>query len=390
MLAEDRRMHTGSFNKAGLKTPSDWDRRTVFMNTDSGVASGKADRLEESRRNREEDSKMRFNFDTIFANPKLQRGSSSVSPQTSHLKSVSSPFCSPPDRHLQSTNGFKQNLRDSRIDLMFDLETYDGPRVSIGKGQLINEYCVDHPDKKCKFYITNNMFTKDLGSVRLNRAFCSKCSVQIAMKGFTVEEVLRDDEFNRKRRIDSFLLMLNSIRHIETRRLQSVRSEANETPSFYAHQLQKTDAFFGRLIDLIKMKHRLVLDRLIQAREAAEEQSSSLTNLINLKLETVQAMRLDIESNLDKIITKIDSEPFNQIISNYEQNIAVLEGQIEQHATQVQEKVVTKGTSECDKTFQNMLGLIISVEKCPHNVLQGIEPLLDYGKTDELGASGRS
>ena len=269
---------------------------------------------------------MLMNFDQVFSSAKQNRGAMSVSPKSNNLKPGSSPFRSP-ESQSQSTRP-KSNLRDSRIDLLFDLENYKGARLSIRKNLLINEYCIDHPDKKSKFYITNGIFSKDIGEAKLNRGFCSKCSVQIAMKGFSLEEVLKDEEQDRKTKIDAFLRALTQTEQKDSGRVDNLRAVAAASDSHFERQAERAESVFQELVGLLEEKRSQVLQELKRDQGVTSEELAEVKRLLEIKLDTIQAMKNDIETNLEKIITKIDSDPFNQIMANYELTISNLEQQI--------------------------------------------------------------
>ena len=267
-----------------------------------------------------------MNFDQMFHTKKQNKETCSVSPKSQYFKSEYSPFRSP-ESQTQSTRS-KSNLRNSRIDLLYDLENYNGPKLSLDKDVAINEFCIDHPDKKSKFYITNGIFSKDFGDSKLNRGFCSKCSVQVAMKGFTLEEVIKEDEFDRKIRIDNFLEFLNTTEEKEVRRLQNIISAMNGTSSYLNNQIKRMEQAFAGVFKSLELKRKKVMGELKANQKHNKNCFAELSELINVKLKTIDAMKKDIDSNLDKIISRIDKEPFNQIITNYELNILNLESQI--------------------------------------------------------------
>lgn len=318
-----------------------------------------------------EEEPLKTDFDEMFKMSKA-RAVCSVSPKSSNLKSVSSPYCSPGGEtsvlHNQSTQS-KSNVRDSRIDLLFDLENYSGPTLAVSKDLVINEYCINHPEKKSKFYITNNIFSKEVSSSRMNRGFCSKCSVQIAMKGFNMQEVLSEDEFKRKDRIENFLEMLNGLKKSDLVRLNKAQNAADSLAKQYRQKQGVIEETFNQLIEFIRQKKQATLKRFSMMTEGVMAQMEELTSTVKLKLETVAAMKNDIESNLDKIITKIDIAPFNQIIMNYESNLASLDSQITEKALIQKVDLIAKPRIEVERKIYPLLEELFSYKKDSMNLL---------------------
>jgi hypothetical protein len=353
--------HKSIFGKGSFKGNGDGEKQNLFLRSEPEISI--ADKVMDCNRlGGSQDKQLALNFDQIFAATK-KKGNTSVSPKSSHLKSAASPYQSPGaegGNQAQSTRS-RSNLRDSRIDLLYDLENYTGPKIRVRPDILTNEFCIDHPDKKSKFYITNHIFAKDLGDGKMHRGFCSKCSVQIAMKGFTVEEVLCEEESERKIRIENFLKMLSEIKSNESARISRLKVLTAHTINTYDTDISNTVACFDELQVIIGRAAKLCKDKLIQSKESVLKQLAEVGTLLQTKLDTVKAMKTDIETNIEKIITKIDTQPFNQIIYNYENNLNVFEEDIKKKG-QIRISRL-KVVHQADKKFKDILTEIIKVEK---------------------------
>lgn len=327
----------------------------------------------QDKRQQVDSSELKTNIDQIF-NSNRTKGLQSVSPKSSHYKSLASPQYSPASNTRHQSTRSRSHLQESKIDLMFDLESYGGSRIAVNKDLTINEYCINHPDKRSKFYITNNIFAKDLDGGKLNRGFCSKCSVQIAMKGFSVEEVLKEEEFGRKERIEHFLQLLSNVQKTDLVKLNKAQNSQAFLVSHYRKQAGVVEQVFDSIMQTVAEKKQAMLHRVGLFKETSLAQVDSLCTNLKVKLDTVAAMKSDIESNLDKIITKIDTSPFNQIISNYETNLATLERQIIERSIISKVSISAGTSSELDIKLGNIMDDLLLLEKSKHAIFQ---PLID-------------
>jgi hypothetical protein len=329
---------------------------------------------------------LKTNIDQIFNSSKT-KGLQSVSPKSSHYKSMASPQYSPGSNNRNQSTRSRSHLQESKIDMLYDLETYTGPRVAVTKDLIINEYCINHPDKKSKFYITNNIFAKDVGNNSLNRGFCSKCSVQMAMKGFSVEEVLKEEEFCRKDRIERFLLLLSNVQKADFIKLNKAQNSQAMMVSHYRTQIDVVEQVFDSISEAILKKKQAMIHRIGLFKETSLAQVDSLCSNLKIKIDTVSAMKNDIESNLDKIITKIDTHPFNQIITNYEKNLTNLEDQINDRSHFSRVSVIAGPTNDIEGSLKILLDEALTLDKSQQTVFQQSQHLVS--KAEDRGVLGR-
>lgn len=331
-----------------------------------------------------ETMKLRSDLDQIF-NSSKSKGLQSVSPKSSHYKSVASPQYSPGEQSHNMASKSKSQMRESKIDLFFDFDSYTGPRVVVSKDVMINEYCIDHPDKKSKFYIKNNIFSKEDGDMKLYRGFCSKCSVQMAMKGFTVEEVMREDEFNRKARIEGFLQLLAKIQKNDLIKLNKVQNATALLNAYYKQQQDIVDNVFYEIGEILRQKKQIIVHSINLFKETSFAQLDSLSAAIKVKLDTINAMKSDIDSNLEKIITKIDTSPFNQILTNYEHNLDNLNKQITERSQIGKIEIKSKFKGEVEVSLKRLVEEAFVLQKIPIDISQKTH----LPKTEDYGMLGK-
>lgn len=183
------------------------------------------------------------------------------------------------------------------------------------------------------------------------------------MKGFNMQEVLSEDESKRKDRIECFLNMLNSLKKTDLIRLNKAQNTADNLAKHFNQKKELIEETFGHLIELVKQKKQATLQRYHLLNEGVMSQLEAITSTLRLKLETVAAMKSDIESNLDKIITKIDIGPFNQIIMNYENNLSNLEGQISENSFLQKVDIFTRPKAEVEKRLLPILEDLLTYKK---------------------------
>jgi hypothetical protein len=116
-------------------------------------------------------------------------------------------------------------------------------------------------------------------------------------------------------------------------------------------------------MELVRQRKQAALKRYVLLNEGVMGQIESVAATLRLKLETVAAMKGDIESNLDKIITKIDTAPFNQIILNYENNLTNLEAQVSDQISFQRVDVNLRPKQELERKIAAALDEVIAYKK---------------------------
>ena len=77
---------------------------------------------------------------------------------------------------------------DSKLPLTLDDSYYTGNYITLGTKSRVNVNCINHQDKKIKFYTDHPRIENKLIGL------CSKCAVKAAMQGIPVEEMLNNQQ----------------------------------------------------------------------------------------------------------------------------------------------------------------------------------------------------
>ena len=223
--------------------------------------------------------------------------------------------------------------------------SYKGPFTALNASK-INTFCLNHLDKKSKFFLKDEITTVKVGLQSSNvRGFCSKCAVKLVQSGFECLEIepedhtksivsqfhedepeqaveaLTKEENVRKERIENFVEKLNRQRENCTQTGDVIRDKIATLSEKHNKQMEEVNAHFSEIFRLVEgQREKFVnqVDKNFQKNKTSLEQ----------KLEAFEecqrdfgSIHVDIEENFTSIVKKIDLEPFNAILSKYEEKL---------------------------------------------------------------------
>ena len=126
------------------------------------------------------EEKTQFAFQSPVGNGKLN-----FDVQSYNLKSYTSKRDQNTDHLFQNQNIIQKNLFTENLNDKNEFE-FQGSKIVNGK-YFVNAFCLNHPDKKVKYFIPgNNFINRDFFTCK---AFCSKCAVNLMKEEGEIEEI---------------------------------------------------------------------------------------------------------------------------------------------------------------------------------------------------------
>ncbi len=264
-------------------------------------------------------NKKKINMKKAFRSPPLpkQLKNSRI------LKSYSSTgkLCFKDDFKPEMIIDIKKSIKTPKINTNL-YEKYTGKVTELEEGLFVNSNCLNHSNKKSKFY-TDKQLKYDSSNSRQKfyQAFCSKCAVQLVKNGVNCQEILNQEEKHRKILIEQLgeklCLEKNNclnFKEILSEKLKSLETfndeQLNMVNSFYMDLLQKLEEKRIKTIDLVKsnfLRNRKIIKSFIKKVNKDKNVFDSIYN--------------DIEENFDSIIKNIEMQPFQTIIQKYDKKL---------------------------------------------------------------------
>ena len=223
--------------------------------------------------------------------------------------------------------------------------SYKGPFSSLNSSK-INTFCLNHQDKKSKFFLKDEITTVKVGLQTSNiRGFCSKCAVKLVQSGFEcleiepedhsksavsqfheeepeqITEALSKEENVRKERIENFVEKLGRQRETCIQTGDVIRDKLTNLSQKRNKQVEEINSHFGEVFRLVE-EHRQMITH--QIEKNFEKNKTSLEDKLDAFGECqkdFESIHIDIEENFGSIVKKIDLEPFNAILSKYEEKL---------------------------------------------------------------------
>ncbi|CAK59947.1 unnamed protein product (macronuclear) [Paramecium tetraurelia] len=172
--------------------------------------------------------------------------------------------------------------------------------------------CLKHPNKKAKYYAQNDKRT----------FFCSKCALNLALKGHKIEESAGTElEFQRQMRINQFqelmkqtLLACNS-KIIDLNNLQISQKQLLED--------QKTNCikFFEQVIETAQQLKLTYIQKFQHDHSNLEQNILDCQQAVTNYEKQLQQFQIDIEKNHTNIVKKMEMKPFDDIMQRYEKRV---------------------------------------------------------------------
>jgi len=149
------------------------------------------------------------------------------------------------------------------------------------------------------------------------------------MQGSPVEELLDDEQQTRKAQIFDFLEIINKSSKKNEKRKKMVSEAKSVIKELKEQGLYNIKESVEECYRVVEENARKAAEQLIQYEDACEKGIREYEEALLAKDNDLDAIRSDIEKNMDKIVRNIERGPFNQILINYENKLEIHEARIQ-------------------------------------------------------------
>ncbi|EWS75214.1 hypothetical protein TTHERM_000086999 (macronuclear) [Tetrahymena thermophila SB210] len=214
------------------------------------------------------------------------------------------------------------NIRQKSLDFqMFHQNSpqvglsINSERLSFQNNTLQYGYCSKHPNRKAKYYVSEDS----------TNLFCSKCALGSALKGKKIEQVFASEEKFRKAETDTFMKNLKLTQNILN--LSDTENEKGKerVKEFYEIQLKKINEAFNHVESMLVEERNKIVQKIHQSMNESLKQIDDYKMKIKLfKFEASQQER-DISNHYDNIISQMENQPFTEILKNYNEKLSQIQ-----------------------------------------------------------------
>ncbi|CAK71453.1 unnamed protein product (macronuclear) [Paramecium tetraurelia] len=184
-----------------------------------------------------------------------------------------------------------------------------------------NNICAKHPNKKAKYYVQSDN----------SRLFCSKCALNLALKGLKIEETLeKQPEIYRQQRIQRFQEQLSEVLKQCSNKLFQLRNIEMNSSKQLMEQKENCQKFFESVINTanqLKLTYlsKFETDHITQLNQITEK--ISLVQQIDTQLKQYE---IDISKNHENIVKHMEMKPFEDIMNRYEKRVSQTKEQLQE------------------------------------------------------------
>ncbi|CAD8153939.1 unnamed protein product [Paramecium octaurelia] len=184
-----------------------------------------------------------------------------------------------------------------------------------------NNSCVQHPNKKAKYYLQQDN----------SNLFCSKCALALALRGLKIEETQeKQPEIYRQQRIYGFQEQLSEVITQCSNKFSQLSNLMMNASKQLMEQKENCILFFETIINTsnqLKLTYlsKLETDHIDQLKQLTDK--ISLIQQINAQLTQFE---IDIANNHENIVKNMEMKPFEDIMCRYEKKVSLIKVQIQE------------------------------------------------------------
>ncbi|CAD8048431.1 unnamed protein product [Paramecium sonneborni] len=188
--------------------------------------------------------------------------------------------------------------------------------------------CLRHPNKKAKFYVQQNS----------GQLFCSKCALNLALQGLQIEETQEVQlEIQRKDKINQFQKDLNQALQLCDQKLLNMDEIKNNLIKQQEEQNISCEEFFNVVQNTTNQLRQTYQQKFQNDYSIYQNQVQEQVENIKQLILQLKQFSIDIFTNHDNIVKKMEMKPFEEIMQKYQKKVDDIKCQL--FNTQFQESL---------------------------------------------------
>ncbi|CAD8148915.1 unnamed protein product [Paramecium pentaurelia] len=172
--------------------------------------------------------------------------------------------------------------------------------------------CQRHPNKKAKFYVQQNS----------SQLFCSKCALNLALQGLQIEETQEVQlEIQRKDKINNFQKDLHQALQQCDQKLVNLNDIKDKLIRQWEEQNMNCEEFFNVVQKTTNQLRQTYYQKFQNDYTTSQNQVQEQVDNIKLLIQQLKQFSIDIFTNHDNIVKKMEMKPFDEIMQKYQKKV---------------------------------------------------------------------
>ncbi|CAD8050084.1 unnamed protein product [Paramecium primaurelia] len=172
--------------------------------------------------------------------------------------------------------------------------------------------CQRHPNKKAKFYVQQNS----------SQLFCSKCALNLALQGLQIEETQEVYlEIQRKDKINNFQKDLHQALQQCDQKLVNLNDIKDKLIRQWEEQNMNCEEFFNVVQKTTNQLRQTYYQKFQNDYTTSQNQVQEQVDNIKQIIQQLKQFSIDIFTNHDNIVKKMEMKPFDEIMQKYQKKV---------------------------------------------------------------------
>ena len=263
------------------------------------------------------------------------------------------------------------------------------------KGMLVTLCCINHQDKKSKYYVVQNYRVVQIDGQRdYQRGVCSKCAVRLANSGYQIEEIESDEEEESKlNEFNLFITRVMNMRKLNRLALKDAEKKQKELIDHYRRESVELESLSRAVEDICEFMR----EGLVQVKEClekdAERENSKFTDIIDILNDNDKEIKVfadNLNENFEDTINTLDLTTLRGNIVKFDDHLKNFESSSKKSLdtclsvlslAKIDDKVMRDVKNVTKKLFRAKQE-VVGLKDCTQ-ILEEVEVLLnELGKAD--------
>jgi hypothetical protein len=197
------------------------------------------------------------------------------------------------------------------------------------KGLLVTSMCINHPQKRSKFYVEEDDHVVQLDQpLDFLRGVCSKCAVRIANSGFHVEEIETEEEESLKcSELNHFIQRVRRVGSLTKLALRDNRNKQAAIEEHYereSEELLKLDGLAEELSALLQRGARELRECLAKDGQKELSKFKDIESKLKEHDKDVELFAENLGENFEETVRVMDLQSLQQNVTKFEEQLEVL------------------------------------------------------------------
>jgi len=193
------------------------------------------------------------------------------------------------------------------------------------EGMKITQRCINHEEKRSKYHVVEDYKVRRISEpLSFKRGVCSKCAVRLANLGFKTEEIVDEEEEQRKAVLKAFLDRIEQSISFHGRAFEVLEAKKSSLRQFYEREFEALEDFeesIDKFISILQ-QNKTDIRHLLEAESQKEAQRfAEIQDVMERNLESINALHQDVSKGFDSAVMEMKLVNVQKILRGYDQKL---------------------------------------------------------------------